>query len=197
LTKKSDTTDIVDRLEAAIGELTEAGIVRICRKAAYLAIGTPDGDVMALFNEAVMRTLNGSREWNPELPFGVYIFGAMKSIAHAQKNSTQHKTEKVEADFAMIGEDEDPFLSKVAGAPGTDDVLIERRSAEALQADVDALDNHFKGDDDVELVLAALQDGTSRHELVEGFGMTITRYESARKKLRRGADTLFRGRSKS
>lgn len=197
LTKKPDAADIVERVEAAVNDLTEAGFVRMRRKAAYLAIGTPDGDVMALFNEAIMRTLNGSREWKPELPFHVYIFGAMKSIAHAQKNSMQNKTEIVEADFAMAGEDEGSFLSKVAGAPGTDDMLIARMRTEALQADVDALASHFNGDEDVELVLAALEDGTSRQDLIEDFGMTITRYESARKKLRRGADTMFRERRKS
>jgi hypothetical protein len=197
LTKQSDHSDTVGRLETAVGNLTEAGITRLCRKGAYLAIGTPDGDVMALFNEAVMRTLTGSREWKPGLPFEVYIFGAMKSIAHAQRNSSQQATEMLEADLSTAGEDDDSFLAKVAGGEGTDLVLIERRRIETLQADVDMLASHFKGDDDVELVLAALEDGTARHILLDDFGMTVTRYESARKKLRRGADTIFRGRRKS
>lgn len=197
MTKQSDHPHIVDRLETAVSNLTEAGIVRLCRKGAYLAIGTPDGDAMALFNEAVMRTLDGSREWKPGLPFEVFIFGVMKSIAHAQKHSSQQTTEIVEADFSTAGEEDDSFLAKVAGGHGTDAVLIERHRLKAIQGDVDALARHFQGDDDVELVLAALEDGTSRHVLLEDFGMTITRYESARKKLRRGADTIFRGRRKS
>jgi DNA-directed RNA polymerase specialized sigma24 family protein len=197
LTKQSDHSDIVDRLETAVSNMTEAGIARLCRKGAYLAIGTPDGDAMALLNEAIMRTLNGSREWKPGLPFEVFIFGVMKSIAHAQKHSSQQTTEVVEAEFSTAGEDDDSFLAKVAGGKGTDAVLIERHRIEALQADVDALARHFEGDDDVELVLAALEDGTARQVLIEDFGMTITRYESARKKLRRGADTIFRGRRKS
>lgn len=197
MTKQSDYSDIVDRLETAVSNLTEAGIARLCRKGGYLAIGTPDGDAMALFNEAVMRTLNGSREWKPGVSFEVYIFGVMRSIAHAEKHTCQRKTEVLEADFGTKGDDDDPFLAKVAGGQGTDVVLVERRRMEALQADIDALARHFEGDDDVELVLAALEDGTARQVLIEDFGMTLTRYESARKKLRRGADTLFRGRRKS
>jgi len=188
LTKQSDYSDIVDRLETAVSNLTEAGIARLCRKGGYLAIGTPDGDGMAL---------NGSREWKPAVSFEVYIFGVMRSIAHAEKHTCQRKTEVLEADFGTKGDDDDPFLAKVADGQGTDVVLVERRRMEALQADIDALARHFEGDDDVELVLAALEDGTARQVLIEDFGMTLTRYESARKKLRRGADTLFRGRRKS
>ena len=132
MTKQSDYSDIVDRLETAVSNLTEAGIARLCRKGAYLAIGTPDGDAMALFNEAVMRTLNGSREWKPEVSFEVYIFGVMRSIAHAEKHTCQQKTEVLEADFGTTGDDDDPFLAKVAGGQGTDVVLVERRRMEAL-----------------------------------------------------------------
>lgn len=198
MAQESDSMEITARLEAAIGALTDVGIVRLCRKVAYLAIGTPDGDVMALFNEAIARTLNGTREWPQELPFEVFIFGAMKSIAHGERNLKQAKVEFAEVEFAKAGEDEpsESLLDRVRtqGAQGVDETIIERDEKFALQADLDALADHFKGDEDVELVLAALEDGTPRKVLLEDFGMTLTQYESARKKLRRGADTLFRGR---
>jgi len=187
--------DIAARLEAAIGALSDADVVRLCKKMSYWAGGASDGDKMALFNEAILRTLDGARHWPSELPFEVFIFGAMKSIANGQRRLKQANSEISETDLDRDdGDHSDDYLDRIEGSKGTDEVLIARHALLAHEARLDALKAHFKGDDNVELVLAALEDGTPRHVLIEEFGMTLTEYESARKKLRRGADVIFRGR---
>lgn len=187
--------DVATRLEKAIFALTEADIVRLCKKARFFVAGLSDDDVMSLFNEAVARTLEGTRKWPPDLPFGVYIFGAMKSIAHGQRISSQAINEIPECDLAPTdGESSEEYFATLRGAKGVDEALIEKAELATLEGQLDELKSHFAGDDNVELVLAALEDGTTRRVLVEEFGMSITEYESARKKLRRGADVIFRGR---
>lgn len=188
-------SDIAARLEAAIGVLSDADVVRLCRKVSYWIGGAPEGDAMALFNEAILRTLDGVRHWPSDLPFEVFIFGAMKSIANGQRRSKQANSETSESDLDRDdGGHSDGYLDRVSGAEGTDEVLIAKQALLAHEAKLDELKAHFKGDDNVELVLAALEDGTPRHVLIEDFGMTVTEYESARKKLRRDADVIFRGR---
>lgn len=187
--------DIVTRLEEAICALTELDILRLCKKARFLVAGMPDDDVMALFNEAIARTLEGTRQWPLDLPFEVYIFGAMRSIAHGQRRSAQAVSEIPECDLTSTDDEgSEGYFARIQGARGTDETLIEKAEFAALEANLDELKSHFAGDDNVELVLAALEDGTPRRVLVEDFGMSITEYESARKKLRRGADVIFRGR---
>lgn len=190
--------DIVGRMELALGALTDADLVRIARKAGYLAGGMPDDDGMALFNEAIMRTLDGSRNWPLNLPFQVYVFGAMRSIVHGQRQSRQAECETLEGDLSVGEEDvTDAYFEGLHGAGGTDELLIARAEMLAQEAMLQKLREHFKGEENVELVLAALEDGTPRRVLIEEFGMTTVEYESARKKLRRGADVLFRRRSKT
>ncbi|MEW7850523.1 hypothetical protein AB2N08_17675 [Massilia aurea] len=187
--------DIVTRLERAICALTEPDILRLCKKARFLVAGMSDNNVMALFNEAVARTLEGTRQWPLDLPFEVYIFGAMRSIAHGQRHSTQALNEFTECDLLSTDDEgSEGYFASFQGERGTDETLIEKAELAALEANLDELKGHFAGDDIVELVLAALEDGIPRRVLVEEFGMSITEYESARKKLRRGADVIFRGR---
>lgn len=191
----AESIDIAARLEIAIGALSDADIIRLCKKVGYWAGGAPDGDTMALFNEAILRTLDGARHWPLDLPFDVFMFGAMKSIANGQRGLKQVNSETRESDLERDDDDQsDGYLARIGGGRGTDDVLIEKAALAVLASDLDELRSHFKGDDHVELVLAALEDGTPRRVLIEEFGMTVTEYESARKKLRRGADVIFRGR---
>lgn len=190
--------DIVARIECALSQSSVADIVRIARQAAYLAGGTPDNDGRDLFNEAIARTLDGSRNWPVGLPFRVFIYGAMKSIAHGQRNTKQVECEALESDLSVDDENRsDGFFGSLPGARGTDEVLVERADRLAKEAMLEELRKHVKGDENVELVLAALEDGTPRRVLIEEFGMTTVEYESARKKLRRCADVLFRGRRKA
>lgn len=183
------------RLEGAICALTELDILRLCKKARFLVAGISDDEVMALFNEAVARTLEGTRQWPLDLPFEVYIFGAMRSIAHGQRHSAQALNEVTECDLTPADDEvSEGYFASFQGGSGTDVALIEKAELAALEANLDELKSHFAGDDSVELVLAALEDGTPRRVLVEEFGMSITEYESARKRLRRGADVIFRGR---
>lgn len=201
LTRQPEQTDIAllddvaTRLEKAICALTEADIVRLCKKARFLVGGISDNDVMALFNEAVARTLERTRQWPPNLPFGAYIFGAMRSIAHGQRISAHAVNEISECDLAPTNQEgSEGYFASLHDPRGTDEALIEKAELATLEAHLDELKSHFAGDDNVELVLAALEDGTTRRVLVEEFGMSVTEYESARKKLRRGADVIFRGR---
>jgi len=187
--------DTTARLEEAICALTELEVLRLCKKARFMVAGLSDDDVMLLFNEAIARTLEGTRQWPSGVPFDAFIFGAMKSIAHGHRHSSQAVNEISECDLtAADDEGSEEYFARLQGAKGVDETLIEKAEAAALEANLDELKLHFAGDDHVELVLAALEDGTPRRILVEEFGMSITEYESARKKLRRGADVIFRGR---
>lgn len=192
IAQRGDTTT---RLEEAICALTELDVLRLCKKTRFMVAGLSDDDVMWLFNEAIARALAGTRQWPSDVAFDAFIFGAMKSIAHGHRHSLQAVKEISECDLTSPDDEgSEEYFARFQGAKGVDETLIEKAEAAVLEANLDELKLYFAGDDHVELVLAALEDGTPRRILVEEFGMSITEYESARKKLRRGADVIFRGR---
>ena len=62
---------------------------------------------------------------------------------------------------------------------------------------LDISSNYFKDDDEVTLIIMAIEDGISARDLCSSYEMTTIQYDTARKRFRRGIDRLFPGRRKS
>lgn len=197
--KQQDQAEIAARIEEAVSEMTHADVARMRKKALYYMRGTTEQDAHALINEAIARTLAGAREWRADLPFLDHLSGAMKSIAHGMRNLKQNRFEILATDLVSADDEsgEEFFVAASGQAPGVDEQLIDRLERESFEADIDEVKEHFKGNDHVELVLASIEDGIPPRVLQAEFNITKTEYESARKKLRRRADALFRGRRKA
>ena len=123
-----------------------------------------------LLNEAVLRTLDGRRNWKRTVALHTHLEGAMKSIASHVKSPPE---------WDPLGPDPDQ-------AESSDGV------AELVQ--------HFeeKDDDDALLVLAEMAEGKTPAEVRVSLGLEQKRYEAIMKAIRRAGERLgaSKGRKK-
>ena len=162
---------------------------------------------MELLNEALARALQGGlgadgRHWPSGVPFTVFVKNAMKSIADTSRHSL-HQTEEVLAGD-LIDPDSvegDPIELLANGTPSIEAQALELEARQAKEkqnaADLAALDEHFSHDEQVEWIMMGIQDGIPAREIQELSGMTLTQYETAHKRYRRGLEKLFPGRRKT
>lgn len=199
LITEHDLAQVALRIESAVAAAGDADMLRLYRKAAYLLPGTGLNDSEELFNEAIVRTLEGTRQWPADVSFEAYIWMVMKSIADGERNLSHRTNELLANDMASTGDEPQEDLINGFGdaALAVENVLIDQDAQQKMVADLETIENHFKGDEAVTLVIMALEDGIPPRDLASDYGMSSTQYESARKKLRRGVDRLFPGRRKA
>lgn len=193
-----DLTDIASRLEHALTQMTDASLGRLYRLAQYFLLGgTTYQSPKELFNEAVHRTLDGRRNWPPGEPFGRYIWMVMRSIANADRRLQANAVELLANDAPRA--DGAPTDTDRIGDFGwqesaVDQVLEAAHAKKQIVEDLQVIEDHFKDDQNVMLVIMAIEDSVPPRELESDYGLTIKQYESARKKLRRFVDRQFPGR---
>lgn len=198
LATKQNVVPITTRIEEALASLSNADYVRIYRQASYFLPGTGLHDPQELFNEAIKRTLEETRIWPCDVPFKAYIHEVMSSISDGYRNLVRHDREILANDRRNVNADPDDDLIDEFGSENLaiDNVLIDRESQSLMAADLKAIEDHFENDEDVTLIIMAMEDKVPPRDMESEYGMSVQRYEYARKKLRRGIDRLFPGRRK-
>ena len=196
-----------DEVALAIERLSDANLLRLEKASSILLGGTEYSNPMELLNEALARALQGGlgadgRHWPSGVPFTVFVKNAMKSIADTSRHSL-HQTEEVLAGD-LIDPDSvegDPIELLANGTPSIEAQALELEARQAKEkqnaADLAALDEHFSHDEQVEWIMMGIQDGIPAREIQELSGMTLTQYETAHKRYRRGLEKLFPGRRKT
>jgi len=197
------TEDICEAVE----RLTEAERGRIYRAGQYALFGTEYTDPLELLGEAVQRTLEGvgvkdGRHWPKDVHFVAYLIKTMQSIAEGSSNSiSQSRTAHLET---MAGHDGDVELALAQEGFSSPDVVeqaleleetIERQARAA--ADVALIDAHFANDEEIQFLIMGDKDGMTPTEIRAVSGMDQTTYDTARRRFRRGLNTLMPGRRKS
>ena len=191
----------------AVERLTVAEIGRITRAAQYLLFGTEYTNPLELLSEAVQRTLEGvgakeGRHWPKSVDFVAYINMTMQSIANGSSSSaTQSRTMHLEA---MAGYDGDVEFALALGGFSSPDVVeqaleLEDTSERQVRAAADAalIEAHFAKDEEIQFLIMGDKDGMTPSEIRAVSDMTQTRYDTARRRFRRGLNTLMPGRRKS
>ncbi len=200
MTDNDELEDISSRLELALANMTDMELVRLYRLIQYSLIGgTSYGDPKELFNEAILRTLDGRRNWPPGEAFGAYIWMVMRSIVNADRKMESDNIElrandrPIPNDFSVVGD----LLAEYGSCElAIDNVLEDALNQKRAEADLNIIEEHFKNDQNVTLVIMAIEDNIPPRELESDYGLPIAQYESARKKLRRFIDHQFPGRRK-
>lgn len=192
-----------DDIRIAIETLSDEDAVVLKRAARLCLPGTEFQDPKEILNEAVVRALNGSRQWPMNrTPFVAFMIMTMRSIASGSRDApAQARTGHLES-----------IAAKGTGASGALDFLgystasVEQEAIEAdedeeakarAKADANKIDAYFESDQDVAWLILCLQEGQSPSKARELAGLTTTQYETTRRRLRRGLEKLFPGRSKS
>jgi DNA-directed RNA polymerase specialized sigma24 family protein len=194
LDSKYGAAATLDQIENAIECLTDAEWARLRKMANANLWGTRLDDPEELVNETFERLISGSRTWNTGMAFVPWMRSAMKSIADGLRN---RKAAKLEATATDLADDCDPDAApEVFGSEETTplDLLLTEEARAMAESDLAKIEAHFKGNQNVELILMGIEDGLKPEEVREIGGLTLTQYETTRKQLRRGLDRLFRTR---
>lgn len=191
----------------AVERLTEAELGRIHRAAQYALFGTEYSNPLELLSEAVQRTLEGvgvkdGRHWPKNVHFVAYIIKTMQSIAEGSSSSiTKSRTEYLET---MAGHDGDAELALAQEGFSSPDVIeqaleieetVERQARAA--ADAALIEAHFANDEEIQFLIMGDKDGMKPSEIRAVSGMDQTTYDTARRRFRRGLNTLMPGRRKA
>lgn len=190
----------------AVERLTEVELGRIRRAAHYAIFGTEYTDPLELLGEAVKRTLEGAdvkggRHWPNGVHFVAYIIKTMQSIAEGSSSSiTQSRTEYLEV---MAGPEGDAELSLAREGFSSTDVVaqaleVEETNERQARAATDAalIEAHFASDEEIQFLIMGDKDDMKPSEIRAVSGMDQTAYDTARRRFRRGLNTLMPGRRK-
>lgn len=196
-----------EEIGEAVERLTEAELGRIHRAAQYALFGTEYTDPDELLGEAVQRTLEGvgvkeGRHWPKDVHFVAYLIRTMQSIADGSSDSiVQSRTAYLET---MAGPDGDADLALAQEGFFALDVLEQALEAEETTerqaraaADAALIEAHFANDDEIQFLIMGDKDGMKPDEIRAVSGMDQTAYDTARRRFRRGLNTLMPGRKKS
>lgn len=195
-----------EEIGEAIEMLTEAELGRIHRAAQYALFGTEYTDPLELLSEAVQRTLEGvgvkeGRHWPKDVHFVAYIIRTMQSIADGSSNSiTQSRTAYLETMAGREGDAELALAQEGFHSLGVVEQALEieetnERQARAV-ADAALIDAHFANDEEIQFLIMGDKDGMKPSEIRAVSGMDQTAYDTARRRFRRGLNTLMPGRRK-
>lgn len=202
----NDETATDNDIRDAIEALTEDDALRLRKAAQGFLLGTEYQDPHELFNEAVVRAMDGTlgdrgRRWpKRRVPFVAFMIMTMMSIADGSREShLMSRTDRLEG-LALKGEGADHVLDYLGFSTQSveDEALDAEEEAAAIaraKVDADRIDVMFADDQQVAWLVMCIKEGQSPAKARELAGFTTTEYETIRKRLRRGAAKLFPGRS--
>lgn len=162
-------------LAAEVAALGDADVLRLRAIARLRARGLPGLDDRDLFNEAMLRLLDGSRARPPDVPLVAVLASTMRSVAHDFWRRHRRERSVVLRPGAEAHE-----LAVLQPDPAPD----PERVAAAVQAlgDIDRL---FARDIVASQIVAGLALGLTAEEIRERYGLSGTAYDTARRRMRR------------
>ena len=191
----------------AVERLTEAELGRIHRAAQYALFGTEYTDPQELLGEAVQRTLEGvgvkeGRHWPKDVHFVAYLIKTMQSVAEGSSSSiSQSRTAHLEAMANHDGDVELVLAQEGFSSPDVVEQALELEETNERQArakaDAALIEAHFVDDEEIQFLIMGDKDGMMPCEIRAVSGMDQTTYDTARRRFRRGLNTLMPGRRKS
>ena len=155
----------------ALRALSDADLVRLKALARLWSRGLPGGLGWAdVLNEAIVRSLDGSRRWPPEVPLLAFLSGVMRSICdeHWRRLRRDHTWLVAAPDSG----------GSVAASDNPERVLA---AAQALGA----ITGLFAQDPPALRIIAGLAEGMTATDIRLHYDMSEREYDSTRKRMRR------------
>lgn len=180
----------LDQIEQALRALTDADF-RSLRKFASqhlwkTSIDNPD----ELINETIRRLADGDRKWPTNIPFDFFLKNAMRSVADGIRG-LKHQTDEGLAADDCGDEAGDPMDAFASEALTPEETLLKEEARRKASESLEIIYGHFEGDPQATCILMGIEDGLKAEEVREIGDMSLTQYETARKRLRRGIERLF------
>jgi DNA-directed RNA polymerase specialized sigma24 family protein len=176
----AECADSAAAVSRTLAGLSDTQLIRLRALARLRARALPAGISWSdLLHEALVRALEGSRQWPPGVPFLAFLAGVMRSICD---EFWRHRRREVE--LILFGEDADSESREVA-CPAADQERVLAAS-EALAE----LYRLFAGDGVALRIIAGLANGLSAADIRAALCLSPVEYDSARRRMRRA---LLRG----
>jgi DNA-directed RNA polymerase specialized sigma24 family protein len=170
-----EAADSAAAVARALDGLSAEELVQLQALARLRARGLPSGVLWSdLLHEALVRTLDGSRQWPAGVPLLVFLAGVMRSIC-----DEIWRRRRREAELMAFGRDAEARFQDVP-CPAADQERVLAAS-EALTA----LYRLFAGDGIVLTILSGLANGLSASDIRAAHGLSELDYDSARRRMRR------------
>jgi hypothetical protein len=196
---------ILDEVYDAIEALEDGDYGLLYARAANMIYGTRYRDPKDLVHDAMLSAVDGAtpesgkgRVWPTAVPFMAFLTTGMKGIASNSRTSLAGKSEVLATELVSAdGGDADEAMSAASAAatPGVDQELMDAADAAELLRQRDELFAEFSADDEITMILMAMEDGLRGKDIRVAADLEQTTYETARKRLRRGVAKLQAKRS--
>jgi DNA-directed RNA polymerase specialized sigma24 family protein len=155
--------------------MSDTDLLRLQAVARLRARSLPRGVSWSdLLHEAIVRALDGSRQWPPDLPFAAFLSGVMRSLCDEIWRRRGRETELILGD--EHSSDECPQIA--SSEPDQERVFA---ACEAIAA----IYRLFVGDAVALRIIAGLQNGLSAEEIRAMHDLPPVEYDSARRRMRR------------
>jgi DNA-directed RNA polymerase specialized sigma24 family protein len=172
ITEMMDSARAVSR---ALADLSEADLLRLQGLARLRARGLPGAVSWSdLLHEAIVRALDGSRQWPAGLPFLAFLAGVMRSLC-----DEIWRRRRREVALIAFGDEADAERLDVA-CPAPD----QERVFAAIEA-INSIHRLFAADTIAMRIVAGLEAGLSAEEIRATHDLSPVEYDSARRRMRR------------
>jgi DNA-directed RNA polymerase specialized sigma24 family protein len=184
-----------DDIRAAIEALTVEDLSRLRHVVSAYLYGSEYTDPLELVNEALVRALRGAgddegRHWPLDISFVQFLVGAAKSIASDSRGSPAQARTDYHDDLVPEGMAATDFAVEPLRAPSAersceDDEELAAALAKSAET-LASIETFFADAEEVLMLVLCLREGMRPREIQAVAGMTLTQYNSARTRLRRG-----------
>lgn len=198
-----------NEVRAAIEALSEADLAKLVLAGKAAITNTPFTCHDDIINQMVVVAMAAKGDakghrWYIDVPFIAYAIKTIGSIAMDSRKAFERKNMR---NISALG----PDFSDVGRLPGLgnpfwcdqsiEDQIIEveeemERGIHAAEdaKDAAAIKAHFEGDDDVLMLIYCLEECDSNKKAKEATGWNTKKYETVRRRLRRGVDAAMKKR---
>jgi hypothetical protein len=189
----------IEQIEQALQALTDADWMKLRGFASGHLWKTGIDDRDELLNETIRRLADGDRNWPTNIPFVPFMMNAMRSVADGTRGLKSQTAVSLASSLTDTEDSfgDDPMDRFASDCPTPEEALLINEARKEASASLKKIRDHFAGDSDVETILMGIEEEDKPEVIRQAFGMSITQYETGRKRLRRGLERLFPKRTKS
>ena len=180
--KIASKQEVVNRLRG----LTNVELRRLERIARIRTIGLHEIEWQDLLHEAIVRMLDGTRQWPKDVDLVVFLRQTMRSIASDHWRRRKVNPVVSESQLHDPSEEVEGTLLEFAVDPTAD----PERDAAAAET-ITQIRQAFEGDLEALHVLSGMAIGKSPREIQDEGHMDARRYASAQKRIRRRLAKVF------
>jgi hypothetical protein len=189
----------IEQIEQALQALTDADWMKLRSFASSQLWKTGIDDRDELLNETIRRLADGDRNWPINVPFVPFLMNAMRSVADGLRGLKSQTSVSLASSLADPEDcfDDDPMDRFASEAATPEDILIAEAARKDAAGALAKINAHFSDDEEVGWILMGIEDETKPEDVREMSGMSLTQYETGRKRLRRGIARLFSAKRKA